>query len=1123
MRYAGSTQEARPGVRRAIGTLETAPCRGTARTAHQPSLTATGPAVPRTAQAADAVGTAGTANTPWRPATVGDDRARGTRLNGALPQLCLAAVCAAYAVGAALGWGSPRIALVMGDFGLAGAALIAAVSCLWYARTRRDHGTHRPQRGHAEGPSRRSDTRPAWLLFGVSSLMVCLGNAIWGWHEVVRGEPVPQPSLADFCFLLFAPPAIVGLLVLAKRPVTRAGWVCLGLDAWLIGGSLLTLSWSLALAHTAPWEDGSVARAALNLAYPLLDIVLVSMVLALHFRRNSAHRSAVNTAVGALALTVLCDAMFTSPLLREHYASGQLLDAGWFAGSLLLAYAPWVGVRESAADAVRRPVGTTRANARRGAAAPGRGALTGAPGRADEPGRPLAGSLAALTPYLAAAVCTLGILYNSLDGQKIDRVVLFTGCAVVLALVVRQGIMLLDNITLTHELARQESHFRSLVQGSSDVIMIAAADGTLRYVSPAAAGVYGRDADRLVGTELRALIHAEDLSGVLHELRRFLAAPSEQEPSTRIECRFRHGDGHWLNIESTVNRYQGGLIFNSRDVTERVRLQAQLQHSASHDALTDLPNRALFTERVRGALAGRRGGDGETAVLFIDLDGFKAVNDTHGHQAGDELLVHAARRLRESVRAGDTAARLGGDEFAVLIVGGGDTAWRDAAERELRIHEIADRLRLTLSEPYLVEGTEMRVAASIGIAFAEPGISPASLMRNADLAMYRAKQAGKGRVELYAPQMQAEVVQRAELTVRLRSALHDGEFTVLHQPIVELSSGKVTAVAAQARWRSPQGLLLTPEEFLRSEHSPARGEVGTRGGADRGGEVDRWLLEEAVEQAVARHAAGLAAPVSVRIPASLLADDPGPAAATGIEALISRSGLPSGALILGLYGIDERVPLDTLERRLATLRRMGVCIALDGAGGGGDVLPALRRLPVDILRLDRGLVAGLTTSARQRKITAGLLRMAADLGVATVADGVDMPEQAAALREMGCSHAQGVVFSGPLEERRLRGALLRGVRALPETAPPSAPRPNSAPARAAARSMVVAGSLPLSGAVPMARSKSGPARPGGSGARSGPGGGRPGAGPARQGGPGVPEAVRHTPVCSNAETSVPPT
>ncbi|MFI8253759.1 EAL domain-containing protein [Streptomyces filamentosus] len=885
-------------------------------------------------------------------------------------QVALGLVCAGYTTGASLGWGSPRLALFMGDFGLSAAALTAAVSCFLYARTER------------------GGNRPAWLLFALSSFMAAAGNAVWGWYEVVLQREVPASSAADLFFLLFAPPAIVGLLVLAKKPVTRAGWVCLGLDAWLIAGSLLTLSWSLALAHTAHFQGESVAQAALSLAYPLLDIVLVSMVLALHFRRSQANRSAVHTAIAALALTVLCDALFTSPLLRASYVSGQLLDAGWFAGSLLLAYAPW---------GVRRPPETVAVRVH---------------------SRPVAGSLAALTPYLAAAVCTLGILYNVVEGRRVDRVVVLTGCAVVLALVVRQGIMLIDNIALTHELAQKENHFRSLVQGSSDVIMIAAPSGVLRYVSPAATGVYGRDAEELVGSELAALIHPEDLGAVVHEVRRFLAAPPAEEPTTRIECRFRSGDGDWLHVESTVNRHQGGLIFNSRDVTERVRLQAQLQHNAEHDPLTDLPNRALFTRRVGQALGGRRASDAGTAVLFIDLDGFKAVNDRLGHQAGDDLLVQAARRLQEAVRAGDTAARLGGDEFAALILGDGR---RDREAREAQVQEIADRLRLTLSRPYRVDGgTEVRVAASIGVAFAEPGIGAGDLLRNADLAMYRAKAGGKDRVELYVPQMQAEVVRRTELAARLRSALHDGEFALLHQPVVDLATGRIAAVGAQARWRSAQGILFTPAEYLRATDD-----------GERTAELGRWLLEEAVEQAAERAGSGHRTPVAVRLPARRLLDRSAPLGS--VEALLARHGLPSGSLVIELADTDQRTPLDELEQRLVSLRRLGVRIALDGFGSGHVAVQALRRLPVDILKLDSGLVEGVVESPRLRKITRGVLRIAGELGLETVAEGVDVPEQALALRAMGCRYGQGAVFSAPLDEYRLRRALVRGDYPVPGT------------------------------------------------------------------------------------------
>lgn len=1014
-----------------------------------------------------------------------------------LPQIVVAVVCGGYATGSLLGWGSPLMAAVMGDFGLSAAALLAGVSCLGYARTQTD------------------GARAAWRLFALSSFTVATGNAVWGWYEVVLRAPVPDVSVADFVFLLFAPPAIIGVPLLAKRPRTRLGWACLVLDSWLIAGSLLTLSWSLALANAADGR-GDPVRAGLALAYPLLDIVLVSVVLALHFRRSSFNRAAVHTALAALALTILCDALFTLTTQRDGYRSGQLLDAGWFTGSMLLACAPWVDAAERPGTdrSVRKdatgPPGTAarsrphhgrrypggRRTGRRPArgtgprpmgrrsARPRGGTATAVPGTAPPPpgpdgpartlldaparthvdapartvpGDPLrpvpggalqpvpdgvpaargegrtvraGGSLAALTPYISAAVCTLGILYSVLAGRQTDRVVLFTAGMVVLALVARQGIMLLDNVSLTQELARQERHFRSLVQGSSDVIMIAAPDGVLRYVSPASRGVYGRAADDLVGTGLAEMIHPDDRGRALCEIRRFLAAPPAREPATRIECRIRSGGGTWLNVESAVNRYRDGLIFNSRDVTERVRLQAQLQHSASHDPLTDLPNRALYTERVRRAVGGRRSDDGAAAVFFIDLDGFKAVNDSVGHQAGDELLVHVARRLREAVRAGDTVARFGGDEFAALVCGGS----ADRREREEQVRDVADRLRTALSRPYRIDGDEVRVEASIGIAFAEPGMAPDELMRNADLAMYRAKSSGKGRVEVYAPQMQADAARRAELAGRLRRALDEGEFTLFHQPVADLASGAVAAVEAQARWRSAQDRLFTPAEFLRMASD-----------ADQTAELSRWVVEEAVGQAAARHRAGRRVPVAVRIPAARLLEQGPPA--QSVEAVIARHGLPAGGLILmlGEYGPGDL--LDRLERRLAGLRRAGVRVALDTFGTGHGSLHALRRLPVDILKIDRSFVEGVRESPRLRKITTGMIRIAADLGVATIADGVDVPEQALALRSMGCTHAQGKAFSGPLDGRRLNRALSRGLPPVPYAeVPPGVVRHSAVPA-----------------------------------------------------------------------------
>ncbi|BFO15582.1 hypothetical protein SHKM778_19700 [Streptomyces sp. KM77-8] len=327
--------------------------------------------------------------------------------------------------------------------------------------------------------------------------------------------------------------------------------------------------------------------------------------------------------------------------------------------------------------------------------------------------------------------------------------------------------------------------------------------------------------------------------------------------------------------------------------------------------------------------------------------------------------------------------------------------------------ELADRLRATLSQPYAIDGNDVRVNASIGVAFAEPGLGAGELLRNADLAMYRAKAAGKGRVELYRPQMQQDVVRRAELATRLRAALHHGEFALLHQPVVSLADGRITSVCAQARWRSSQGVLFTPAEFLRVAE-----------GSEKTAELSRWVLEEAVEQAAERHATGLPVPVAVRLSAHRLLDRSLPLGS--IEALLTRHGLPSGSLIVELSDTDPRASLDELERRLTVLKRLGVRIALDGFGSGFAAITALRRLPVDVLKLDRGLVDGVLESARLHKITSGLLRIASDLGMQSVADGVDLPEQVAALRAMGCTHGQGGAFSLALDEYRLRRALAAG-------------------------------------------------------------------------------------------------
>ncbi|MFE5923834.1 putative bifunctional diguanylate cyclase/phosphodiesterase [Streptomyces sp. NPDC056468] len=601
----------------------------------------------------------------------------------------------------------------------------------------------------------------------------------------------------------------------------------------------------------------------------------------------------------------------------------------------------------------------------------------------------------------------LGVLFSVASGRAVDPVMVSITSTVVFTLIVHQGLQLSRNGKLTRELVEKEGHFRSLVQGSSDVIMIVAPSGIIQYVSPAASGAWDYDTDELVGSELAAAIHPEDLGMVVHEVRRFLAANPAAVPDSRIEFRVKSGADTWLNTEASISRHRGGLIFNCRDVTERTRLQAQLQYDAEHDALTGLANRNLFTTHASRALDRRHGARHGIATLVIGLDDFKGLNDRLGSEAGDALLLHVADRLGQAARDGDTVARLGGDEFAVLVV---QQRGSELSVGEQTILQYASRLRDVLSVPYAVAGSEVRVTASIGIAFSMPGMSATELLRHGSLALRRAKAAGKDRAEVYAPPAKEAQTHEAQRAGRVRGALGGGEFVLLHQPLVELSTGTVTAVSAQVRWRSAQGVFFT----LAEQHMVA---------GDDEAELNRWMLKEAFTQAAARLSSGVSAPVSVQISARGLRE---PSLPAFLEGLLTQYGNSFGGLIIEITHSEGHNLYEGLEPQLTALRRLGVRIALGALAEGYASLSELRQLPADIFMLDRTIVGNIPQSARLSKIASGLLRIAADLGLESWADGVDLPEQIEALRELGCTHGRGLAFAGWLDEYRLRRALVSG-------------------------------------------------------------------------------------------------
>jgi diguanylate cyclase (GGDEF)-like protein len=842
-------------------------------------------------------------------------------------------------------------------------------------------------------------------------------------------------SLADVAPLLAMGPLVVGVTALASEPpdggfpdgtespITADGADARSIlsalaDGYVMAIALLVIGWVTLFGADYRHSGEGAGTFLLGLLHPLVDAAVLGMLLP---ALTAAWRR-VGLPYLALLTIGLGDALGVgSRLASGHPSTAQQVTQ--ILAFVLLGLTPWIS-RAHVPEMRRLP-----------RSLPGSGRIVGS-GRAT------------VVAALAVAVATLVVLVREVMGNPDSALavavasrpaglaVILAGGAALLVLVARVLVLIWETSTVLRVWRDSSGSLRELADRTSDVVLVADLNGRISYASPAVSD-FGYDPDGLAGLGLAELVHPEDLLVAVRAARAALGQPADgtpadadaeaaeaaeatetaeatdttgpaQEPgdgtpepedgpgevSSRFPVRVRTADGTWRHIEATILRYRvpgeaDQLLITARDISDQVALRQQVTHLTFHDGLTGLPNRAYLEERARDGL--RRRGDGtEAGVIFLDLDGFTAVNDSVGHGAGDLVLAQAARRLRAIVPTHDTVARWGGDEFAVLI---------DNAPGVQDIADVAERMAGTISSaPFRVADRDIALTAAVGVALAD-GSPPGLVLRNADVAMSKAKDSGGGRVEVFAAHMHADVVRRLELASDLQGAISRQELTVQYQPVVDLETDQVVGAEALVRWWR-DGAAVPPADFLDvAEDSGLIVPLGA------------WVLATACSQGAAWRAEGWDISVSVNLSGRQINS---PRFTESVAAALAESDLPPESLILE---VTERVLVEDgglMVERLADLRRLGVRLAIDDFGTGYASLAYLRGLPVDILKIDPSFVAGLGHDDTLTLLTRTIVQVGHDLGIMVVAEGIEHQRQLRILREMGCGYGQGFLVARPM-------------------------------------------------------------------------------------------------------------
>jgi diguanylate cyclase (GGDEF)-like protein/PAS domain S-box-containing protein len=810
-------------------------------------------------------------------------------------------------------------------------------------------------------PRQRLEDRRAAALVAAGLSANAIADVLYEIITAVEGGP-PDLSVADVFYLLSYVLLVAGILGPLR---TELGHRVMDVDGLIDLASFMVIALLLVgdlMGLGAILEDGTepFATRLVWAAYPVLDAALLAVLVRAIVIGRMHGRVGVIMFVG-VACWLAADVGFALD------ADGELMrwqNVGWMVGASALAAAVATPSTDRAAfDGQVRPVRT---------------------------GRILINLLPLLLPWAVE-------LESWWHGGEVNPVPLALATFALLACAALRATRL-ARARDEHQtrLIEREHYYRVLANNSSDAVVVIDRAGRLVHECPPMAATFGLPELAQPGGDLLTLLPDAERARMEASLAWLWETP-EARSEADVEVTDAKGRTHWFHLRAANLRHDpsiGAIVVNFSNITGRKRAEQELAHHAFHDTLTGLPNRALFRDRVDHALRLRSTSRGGVAVIFLDLDGFKNANDRFGHATGDELLRAVAARLSGCLRGADTVARLGGDEFAILIEAAADPL-ADAVTT-------ADRVLQAMAPSFVIEEQCLTLSASLGVAVADDESDQATLLRDADIAMYRSKSGGKKRWTVYDDAMRAAAIERMELELDLQIAVDRGQLRLAYHPIVRLDTETVTGFEALLRWDHPTRGEVGPATFI--PIAEATGAILP---------IGDWVIEEACRTAARWRAAypAVSTTMGVNVSARQLAD---PDIVARIAAALDRHGLDAHMLVVEM---TESVLIEDAEAaaaRLGELRRLGVRLAIDDFGTGYSSLSYLRQFEIDILKIDSSFVSSITDCTQVPAIVRGLLDLGRTLALETVAEGIEDDNQLVSLRRERCEFGQGFLFTQPL-------------------------------------------------------------------------------------------------------------